>query len=185
MPSIRSSPLLRSYGAIGECDLDLPKTARVGAILRRLLRGLYAVRAPIPPFSVPAPLLLVATIGELRDVGRKLRNCIAQNGSFGSNYWFSLADGSVVYLASEEPPLLIALRRVAPDLWHIEQIGGPKDAPPSVALQRSIEQKLKDAGARLVSVNPSYALSNLDRAANRSKPNDADDLEDALDDFDD
>jgi hypothetical protein len=39
--------LIRSYGAIDACDLNLPKNARTGAVLRRLLRGLYAVRAPL------------------------------------------------------------------------------------------------------------------------------------------
>ena len=46
--------LLRSYGVIGACDFNLPKNARIGAVLRRLLRGLYAVRAPQPPFTAPA-----------------------------------------------------------------------------------------------------------------------------------
>jgi hypothetical protein len=60
--------LLRSYDVIDKCDLDLPRNARTGAVLRRLLRGLYAVRAPRPPFTVPEPFHLVETIGELRDL---------------------------------------------------------------------------------------------------------------------
>ena len=73
--------LLRSYGAIGACDFNLPKNARIGAVLRRLLRGLYAVRAPQPPFAVPATLRLVETIGELQEIGRRFKNCLAQTAT--------------------------------------------------------------------------------------------------------
>ena len=180
--------IIRAYGAIGRCDLHLPKNAGTSAVLRRLLRGLYAVRAPDPPFSVPDPLRLVETIGELRDIGRRFGNCLAPITHFATKHWFNLADGSVIYLATDEPPLLIALRRVGPDLWHIEQVAGPQDAPPSVAFQRSMEQKLKDAGIRFVPVDPSYALSNLNCAVRRSRTRaglDDVDLEDMPEDFDD
>jgi hypothetical protein len=129
--------------------------------------GCYAVRAPDPPFSVPDPLRLVETIGELRDIGRRFGNCLAPITHFATKHWFDLADGSTIYLATDEPPLLIALRGVGPDLCHIEQVEGPQDAPPSVAFQRSMEQKLKGAGIRFVPVDPSYALSNLNCAVRR------------------
>ena len=178
--------LIRSYGAIGACDLNLPKNARTGAVLRRLLRGLYAVRAPQPPFTVPATLRLVETIGELREIGRRFKNCLAQTALFGTNHWFDLANGSAVYLTTEEPPLLIALRKVGPDLWHIEQLAGPKDTVPSAASRCSMEQKLKDAGIKLVAVNPGHALSNLDYATRQRKIGaNIDDLDDMLGDLDD
>jgi hypothetical protein len=109
-----------------------------------------------------------------------------QTARFGTNYWFDLANGSVVYLTTEEPPLLIALRKVGPDIWHIEQLAGPKDTAPSAASRCSMEQKLKDAGVKLVAVNPGYALSNLDRAARQLKIGaNIDDLDDMLGDLDD
>jgi hypothetical protein len=176
--------LLRGYGAIGQCDLDLPKNARIGAVLRRLLRGLYAVRAPEPPFTVPAPLRLVATIGELRDIGRKFSNCLVNVPYGGTNPWFDLANGTAIYLITDQLPLLlIELRRVGPSLWHIEQMVGPKNAPLSFVLRQDMEQKLRDAGIRLVEVSPGYAISNLDRAARQPKRNaldDADNLDDDL-----
>jgi hypothetical protein len=176
--------LIRSYGAIGACDFNLPKNARIGAVLRRLMRGLYAVRAPQPPFMVPAPLRLVETIGELHEIGRRFKNCLAQTAPYGTNYWFDLANGSVVYLTADEPPLIIALRKVGPDLWHIDQLAGPKDMFPSDALRWSMEQKLKDAGIKLVALNPGYALSNLDHATRQLKTGaNIDDLDDMLDDL--
>jgi hypothetical protein len=178
--------LIRSYGAIGACDFNLPKNARIGAVLRRLLRGLYAVRAPQPPFTVPPTLSLVETIGELREIGRRFKNCLVQTARFGTNYWFDLANGSVVYLTTEEPPLLMALRKVGPDLWHIEQLVGPKNMVPPAASRCSTEQKLKDAGIKLVAVNPGYALSDLNHATRQPKTGaNIDDLDDMLDDLDD
>jgi len=179
--------LLRGYGAIGQCDLDLPKNARTGAVLRRLLRGLYAVRAPEPPFTVPTPLRFVATIGELRDIGRKFSNCLANVILYGTNHWFDLANGTAIYLITEQPPLLlIALRRIGPSLWHVEQMTGPKNAPLSLVLRQAMEQKLRDAGIGLVAVSPGYAISDLDRAARQPKRDaldNVDDLDDMLDDL--
>jgi len=181
--------LLRSYDAIGRCDLNMPKRAGTRAVLRRLLHGLYAVRAPEPPFTVLPPLRLVATIGELHDIGRKFRNCLANFVLYGTKHWFDLASGTAVYITTEHPPLLlIELRRVGPSLWHIEQMTGLKNAPLSFALREAMEQRLRDSGIRLVAVSPGYAISNLDRAARQSKHNALDnvgDLEEMLDDRDD
>ena len=175
--------LLRAYGTIGACDLRLPKNAGTGAVLRRLLRGLYAVRAPIPPFMVPAPLRLVETIGELRDIGRQFANCLGPLGHFGAKHWFDLADGSVVYLTTNEPPLLIALSRAGPSLWHIDQMSGPKSVDPPASVRRAIEQSLRGAGCRLVAIDPGRALCNLARAARPPKMNL--NLDDDLGDLDD
>jgi hypothetical protein len=173
--------LLRVYGVIDKCDLDLPRNARTGAVLRRLLRGLYAVQAPQPPFTVPEPFRLVETIGELRDLGRQFKNCLANVVLYGTNHWLDLADGTAVYLLTEEPHLLTELRNVGPNLWHIDQMTGPRNAAPSFALRQSLEQKLRGAGIRLVEVSPSCAISNLDRAARPQKPEMLDGVED-LDD---
>jgi hypothetical protein len=178
--------LLRGYGAIDECDLDLPKNARIGAVLRRLLRGLYAVRAPQPPFTVPEPFRLVATIGELRNIGREFRNCLANVVVYGTNHWLDLANGTAVYLTTEEPRLLTELRRFGPGLWHIDQMSGSMNAVLSFAVRQSLEQKLRGAEIRLVEVSPTHAISNLHRAARppkRDALDDVDDLEDMLDDL--
>jgi hypothetical protein len=176
--------LLRGYGVIGSCDLDLPRNARTGAVLRRLLRGLYTARAPRPPFTVPEPFRLVETIGELRDLGRRFKNCLANVILYGTNHWLDLANGTAVYLLTEEPHLLTELRSVGPNLWHIDQMTGPRNAAPSPALRQSLEQKLRGAGIRLVEVSPGYAISDLDRAARPQKPGNPDHADD-LDDFDD
>ena len=125
------------------------------------------------------------TIGELHEIGRRFKNCLAQTAPYGTNYWFDLANGSVVYLTTEEPPLLIALRKVGPELWHIDQLAGPKDMFPSDGSRRFMEQKLKDAGIKLVALNPGYALSNLDQATRQPKTGaNIDDLDDMLHDLD-
>jgi hypothetical protein len=132
-------------------------------------------------------LRLVATIGELRDIGRKFSNCLAKVVLGGTHHWFDLASGTAIYLITEHPPLLlIELRRVGPSLWHIEQMTGPENAPLSFALRQAMEQKLREAGIRLVEVSPGYAISNLDRAARQPKHNafdNVDDLEDVPDDL--
>jgi len=56
---------------------------------------------------------------------------------------------------------------------------------PSDASRCSMEQKLRDAGIKLVSVNPGYAISNLDHATKQLKMGaNIDDLDDMLDDLD-
>ena len=133
---------------------------------------------------MPAPLRIVATIGELRDIGRKFSNCLANVLYNGVNHWFDLANGTAIYLITEQPPLLlIELRRVGPSLWHIEQMTGPNNAPLSFVLRQAMEQTLRDAGIRPVEVSPGYAISNLDRAARQPKHDALDDSDDLNDDL--
>jgi hypothetical protein len=105
---------------------------------------------------------------------------------YGASHWLDLANGTAVYLTIEEPNLLTGLRRFGPNLWHIDQMVGPRNASPSFPQRRALEQKLKDAGVRLIEVSPAYAISNLDRAARSPKigaAGDDDDLDDMPDDL--
>jgi hypothetical protein len=105
---------------------------------------------------------------------------------YGVNHWLDLANGTAVYLTIEEPNLLTGLRRFGPNLWHIDQMVGPRNASPSFAQRQTLERKLKDAGIRLIEVSPAYAISNLDRAVRSPKigaPGDDDGLDDMPDDL--
>jgi len=91
-----------------------------------------------------------------------------------------------IYLTIDEPNLLIELRRFGANLWHVEQMVGPRKASPSFGQRQALEQKLKDAGVRLIEASPAYAISNLDRAARSPKvgaAGDDDDLDDIQDDL--
>ena len=167
---------LRSHDAIGECDLQLPKNAGVRALLRRLLKAFDTVRAPIPPFVVPVSLRRVETVGELPQIGQQFENCLASLEHFGGSHLFQLAHGSTVFLLADEPPLLIALDKVGPDLWRIAQIAGPKNAGPARDVRESIESSLTATGLTLVSMDPTNALMKLHRAARRNRGVPDDDL---------
>jgi hypothetical protein len=161
--------LLRSHGAIGECDFPLPKSAGVGAVQRRILKAIDAVRAPIPAFVVPSPFHYIETIGELRRIGREFENCIARLHHSTAAHLFALAAGSTIFLTTNDPSLLIALRTVGRHLWYVEQMAGPKNAQPTPDVRQSIERSLKNAGLKLVSLDPTYALAELHRSAGRPK----------------
>ena len=82
--------------------MTLPKDARTNALLRRLMRGVDAIRAPAPPFTPPSSLCFVGSIGELRQIGRKFENCLSRMDHYAMKLWFDLAHGSVVFLVRDE-----------------------------------------------------------------------------------
>ena len=173
--------LIRSHDALGECDMTLPKNARTNALLRRLMRGVDAIRAPEPPFIPPSSLRFVGSIGELRQIGRKFENCLACMDHYAMKLWFSLADGSVVFLVRDEPPLLIALRQVGRNVWHIEEVNGPKGRSPTIMAGKAVEAALKEAGVNLVTMDPLQALWKLQEIAKRRPKGRDDEIDDEFD----
>lgn len=170
--------ILRCHGSPPEVEPSLPAGSGIAAVVRRLQQALDDVRAPTIPFTPPPPLRMIETVGELRRLGKQYKNCIAQPRGFGTNFWFNLADGSVVYLVQDEPPVLVSLRRICPGLWHIDQMNGPKNHGPAQEVQDAIAASLRRAGVRLLPTHPSYALSRLYTGISRPA-----DEEDDFDDY--
>ena len=152
--------MICSYGALGECDMTLPKNARTNAVLRRLMRGVDAIRAPAPPFTPPSSLRFVGSVGELRQIARKFGNCLTRLDHYAMKLWFGLADGSMVFLVHDELCFLVALRQVGRNVWHIEEVNG-------VIAGKAVEAALKEAGVNLVTMDPLQALWKLQEIAKR------------------
>ena len=159
--------MIRSHDALGECDVTLPKNARTNAVLRRLMRGVDAIRAPALPFTPPPSLRFVGSIGDLRQIGRKFENCLTRMDHYAMRLWFGLADGSMVFLVHDELCLLIALRQVGRNVWHIEEVD-------TVIVGKAVEAALKEAGVNLVSMDPLHALWKLQEIGKR-RPKGSDD----------
>src|SRR5215211_3873853 len=136
-------------------------------------RALDRVHAPRRGFVLPPPYRVVGSVGDLRQVGARLRNCLRSAGSYGVEGWFRLIDGSTVYVACDKPPLLAALRRVGPDLFHLEQVQGPNNQFVGPGGQAMLVGALRAAGVRLLTQEPSRALSSL--SAHTRKASEADD----------
>jgi hypothetical protein len=119
----------RNHDVLVQCDLSLPKNAGMNGLLRRLLHSVDALHAPEPPFTIPPPLSLVGSIDELRRVAGIYRNCLREIGHYSAALWFDLVEGNMVFLTSEGPSVLIALRKVGWNLWLFEQMEGPRDRP--------------------------------------------------------
>ena len=64
--------------------------------------------------------------------------------------WFGLADGSMVFLVHDESCLLIALRQVGRNVWHIEEVD-------TVKILVSARQ-LKLRSRRLASTSSAWTL---------------------------
>jgi hypothetical protein len=114
--------LLRARGALREADLRLPPKAGLGAVVRRLRIALARLPAPDPGFALPAGYRLVRSTEELQVIGRAFRNCVALPQHHAGRHHLSLVAGSTVYLASDAPPLLVALHRIEGSLWVLEQM---------------------------------------------------------------
>jgi hypothetical protein len=124
---------------------------------------------------------LLRSTAELQAIGRAFRNCVALPQWQAGQHHLRLIDGSGVYLASDVPPLLVALRRVHGSLWIMEQIAGPKNSPPSPGAREALVQKLDAAGLRILAADPASALSRLAPSTRRLprflEPDGADDEE--------
>jgi hypothetical protein len=176
--------LLRSHGALRDGDLRLPPKAGMPALARRLRTALGRIEAPDPGFVAPAPFRLVRSADELQRIGRALRNCVALPDWNASRHHVSLVQGSVAFLASDDPPLLVSLHRVAYGTWYLEQMAGSKNKAPPPGMRTTLIRDLTAAGQRIVSADPTAALGRLAHEGRRRRGHAGDDLDD-LDDDDD
>jgi hypothetical protein len=156
-------PFLRAHGVFQEDDLNIPHGGGVHAVLKRLQRSLDRVVAPQPPFTLAYPFRVIRTIRELREIGTTLNNCVRNVRGAGVQHWFRLADGSSVYVASDEQPMLAALRQIAPGLWLLDELHGPENAPVTHVGSTSLTDALHAAGIKLLDQEPARALSILCR----------------------
>ncbi len=158
---------LRSRGAIAERDLRLPPKVGMAAVVRRLQRAIDALRAPAPGFAPPPPLRLVETVGDLRRIGERLGNCVRSARHYGTSTWFDLAEGRLVLLAGDDPPLLAAFRKVGAGVWRLEQAAGPRNAALPPGVREGMLDSLRAAGVRVVPRDPAGAFETLVGYADR------------------
>jgi hypothetical protein len=152
---------LRVHRAFDEAEFRLPAGAGLPAILRRLQKALDQIEAPTPSFSLPPPFRIIRTVRELRDVGKVLSNCVRHLRSFGTDHWFRLASGEVIYIFADAPPMLAALQQVGPELWYLDEVEGSQNTDVLSDVKEMITSALSKAGVRLVRENPAYALRAL------------------------
>jgi hypothetical protein len=176
--------LLRARGALRDGDLRLPPRAGVPAVARRLRAALARIEAPDPGFAAPPPYRLVRNTGELQRIGEAFGNCVALPQWGAAQHHLGLIDGTAVFLARDDPPLLVLLRRVADRTWHLEQCFGPKNASPPPGARSALRRDLGAAGLRIVAADPQSALGRLEQEARRGRGGEADpgDADDDLDD---
>jgi hypothetical protein len=152
---------LRARDVLRDDDLKLPAKAGMRAIMRRLRTALGRLAAPDPGFAPPTGFRILRSTAELQAVGRAFGNCVALPQWHAGQHHLHLIDGTSVYLASDTPPLLVALRRVHAKLWYLEQVAGPKNAAPPPGAKEAFLHDLTAAGLRVIATDPASALSRL------------------------
>ena len=141
---------LRGHGAISDESWHPPKEAGLPGMFRRLFSILDSMKAPKPSFAVTSPLRILASVAELRAVGARLQNCVERNRDFGPQHWINLVNGTMVYIACEEPPFLAALEPFAPGVYVLEELAGPNNEPVSSDDQMKFLAALRAAGLVIV-----------------------------------
>jgi hypothetical protein len=172
--------LLRAHGALRDGEMRLPAGAGMPAVARRIRAALGRVDAPDPGFVVPEPFHLVRTTDELQRLARSFENCVALPQWGAAKYHVNLVMGSTVFLASDDPPLLCALHRVADSVWQYEQCAGPKNSSPSPGAKSALLRGLVAAGLKIVETDPQSALARIEQEATRGSGGEVD-LDDDLD----
>jgi hypothetical protein len=176
--------LLRARGALRDDDLRLPPRAGMRAVARRLRAALARIKAPDPGFAAPAPFRLVRTTAELQNIGRAFGNCVALPDWHAARQHINMIQGTTVFLASDDPPLLASLNRFADRVWQIDQVQGPRNEPPPPGTIAALACALRACGQTVVATDPHSSLGRLaheaarrDRRAIEVDPGDGDDEE--------
>jgi hypothetical protein len=167
---------LRGHEALRDGDLQIPKGGGLPAVLRRLQNALDRIEAPIPEFSLRAPFRIVRSVGELRDLGRTLENCLWGRRLGGTGHWFRLVEGTTVYVVGNAPPLLAAVQRAGRGLWKVDEVSGLQNENIGGDVREFLDESLRAAGVRIVRNMPSDALLSL---SNIRQLNDCEDAPDA------
>jgi hypothetical protein len=160
--------LLRAHHVLRDEDMQLPPRGGRPAIERRIRSAFGRVEAPNPNFSIPVPFRLVRNAAELQCIGSKFQNCVALPQWHAIKYQLALINGTSVFLAADEPPLLAVMNRIAPRVWHLEQIAGPKNVAPPTGVEAALVRGLSDEGIKIVSDDPQSALGCLVQRPPRS-----------------
>jgi hypothetical protein len=76
----------------------------------------------------------------------------------GTEHWFAMASGSSFYITTDAFPMLAALQKVGPDLWHLEQVAGTRNAELEPDHYASFMNAMRSASICLVREPPFHAL---------------------------
>ena|SRR5688572_28484374 len=78
-----------------------------------------------------------------------------------------MIQGTTVFLASDDPPLLASLHRFADRVWRIEQVQGPRNEPPPPGTLAALARALRACGQTVVATDPHSSLGRLVHEAGR------------------
>jgi hypothetical protein len=176
---------LRAHSVLNEEEFRLPARAGMASLARRIQRALGRIPAPDPGFAPPPPFRIVTSTEELQSIGKNFGNCVAIPNYNAIEFHFRLVNGLGVFLVSDDPALLVALRRVGGGLWMLEQMAGPKNRAPTKDTQAKLLRDLADAGLKIITTDPQAAFARLHHESQRRRAlpdGDEDDLGDDLDD---
>jgi hypothetical protein len=171
--------LLRAHGALRDEEMQLPRGAGMAAVARRIRTALWRITAPSPDFVVPAPFRLVRNTNELERLAQRFENCLRLREWSAARYYIGLVAGTTVVLASDDPPLLATLHRVAEGVWQFDQCAGPKNISPPPGMKSTLIRDLVAAGLRIVETDASSALARIEAEARRGRGGEVD-LDDDL-----
>jgi hypothetical protein len=178
---------LRAHRVLADNDLELPPQARLPALAKRLQSVLDRIAAPDPRFDLKPPLRIVRSVGELRETGKELENCLSDFAGYGAEYPVKLASGELVFVTCVEPQLAATLVRTAPGLYQLGSMSGPQNGMVPKEASDAFHQHLRESGVTLLASPVSWSLGWMLRperpGRRRGLDRLADDIDGELDDY--
>lgn len=147
---------LRALGLASSIE-HTPPGSGWKAFSSRLMADLDAARAPVAEFAVPPKWRVIETVCDLREVGHRLRLCVAEFAFGSSNYLNSFLGGKAVFLTSDEHKTLALVARFAGE-WVVTEISRRGNGPPPSHVRRELEDGLRAAGLSVASMEPFIAV---------------------------
>jgi hypothetical protein len=161
---------LRAMQVLHEDDLNLPEKTGMKAFTRRLHAALDRIQSPRPKLNLPSQFHQVSNIGELRNYGRRFRNCLGRFGSGGEEKLLRLGSGTSMFIVVEEPvPMIAELRLAMENVRFVAEARGVKNQFIDKAGKLPILMALRESSFTVLDEDPASALStfSFDYRSNR------------------
>lgn len=161
--------LLRSLNLLNELG-ELPDGAGRKSVYRRVRADLSRARTPDQTFPVVPGWATVKTVGDLWEIGERLKVC-TRPGQWGSaTYALGLILGRHVFLHHGEHDLLAQIQHVVNDVWTVVQVTGSGNRCPPPGVRAALDEALVAGNLRLLPSVPDDAIGEVMRLERHRDP---------------
>lgn len=152
--------LLRSLHLLNELG-ELPDGAGRKSVYRRVRTDLARARASDRAFPAVPGWAKVETVGDLWEIGERLKICTSPGHWGSAGYALGLIFGQHVFLHNRQHDLLAQVQFIVGNVWTVAQIAGVRNRDAPAAVRLALDEALTAGGLLLVPSSADEALNEV------------------------